>query len=125
MNMNRPHRNDQAPIARWLALIIGVALLLVGLSMRFAPAVWDGQRWMASDTFSKVGVVLLCMWMDWPAVEAIRKAPGGAILMIALTAVLMLFLYRPKTILFTGPFISLAIAMALLRGWWQRSSRGK
>lgn len=123
--MNRPHRNDQAPIARWLALIIGVALLLVGLSMRFAPAVWDGQRWMASDTFSKVGVVLLCMWMAWPAVEAIRKAPGGAILMIALTAVLMLFLYRPKTILFTGPFISLAIAMALLRGWWQRGSGGK
>ncbi|MEY2612921.1 MAG: hypothetical protein RL069_1733 [Planctomycetota bacterium] len=93
--------------------------------MRFAPAVWDGQRWMASDTFSKVGVVLLCMWMAWPAVEAIRKAPGGAILMIALTAVLMLFFYRPKTILFTGPFISLAIAIALLRGWWQRGSGGK
>ncbi|MFM2220077.1 MAG: hypothetical protein RL240_4395 [Planctomycetota bacterium] len=123
--MNRPLRHDEAPIARWLALIIGSVLLFIGLSMRFAPAVWDGQRWMASDTFSKVGVVLLCMWMAWPAVEAIRKAPGGAILMIALTAVLMLFFYRPKTILFTGPFISLAIAIALLRGWWQRGSGGK
>jgi hypothetical protein len=123
--MNRPLRQDEAPIARWLALIIGSVLLFIGLSMRFAPAVWDGQRWMASDTFSKVGVVLLCMWMAWPAVEAIRKAPGGAILMIALIAVLMLFFYRPKTILFTGPFISLAIAIALLRGWWQRGSRGK
>ena len=123
--MNRPLRHDEAPIARWLALIIGSVLLFIGLSMRFAPAVWDGQRWMASDTFSKVGVVLLCMWMAWPAVEAIRKAPGGAILMIALTTVLMLFFYRPKTILFTGPFMSLAIAIALLRGWWQRGSGGK
>ncbi len=120
MTLNRPNPPAEIPIARWLALIIGSALLLVGLSMRFAPAVWDGQRWMASDTLSKVGVVLLCMWLAWPAVEAIRRAPGGAILMIALTAVMLLFFYRPKTILFTGPFISVAIAIALLRGWWQR-----
>jgi hypothetical protein len=87
VRVNRPNPSAEIPIARWLALIVGSGLLLVGLSMRFAPAVWDGQRWMASDTFSKVGLVLF---------------------------------YRPKTILFTGPFISVAIAIALLRGWWQR-----
>jgi hypothetical protein len=37
--------------------------------MRFAPAIWDGQRWLATDTFSKVGLVLICMWLAWPAVK--------------------------------------------------------
>jgi hypothetical protein len=89
-----------------MALIFGIVLLSVGLSMRFAPAIWEGQRWLASDTFSKVGLVLVCMWLAWPAVEAIRKAPGGAMLMIACTMVLGLFVYRPKTIYITGPFIA-------------------
>jgi hypothetical protein len=91
--------------------------------MRFAPSVWDGQRWLASDTFSKVGLVLVCMWMSWPAVEAIRKAPGGAMLMIACAMVVGLFMYRPKTILFTGPFIAIAIALAMVRGWLQKNRR--
>ena len=44
------------PLPRWMALISGVVLLCMGLSMRFAPAIWDGQRWLATDTFSKVGL---------------------------------------------------------------------
>jgi len=113
--------NAPNPLSRWLALASGVVLLCLGLSMRFAPTVWDGQRWLASDTLSKVGLVLLCMWLAWPAVEAIRKAPGGALLMIACTMVIGLFIYRPKTIYLTGPFISVAIAIAMLRGWWQKN----
>lgn len=115
--------DPQNPLPRWLALISGIALLCVGLSMRFAPTLWDGQRWLASDTFSKVGLVLVCMWMAWPAVEAIRKAPGGAMLMIACSMVTALFMYRPKTIFFTGPFIAVAILIALVRGWLQRNRR--
>jgi|688.fasta_scaffold177268_3 hypothetical protein len=115
--------DQQNPLPRWLALISGIVLLCIGLSMRFAPAVWDGQRWLASDTFSKVGLVLVCMWMAWPAVEAIRKAPGGAILMIACAMVTALFMYRPKTIFITGPFIAVAILVALIRGWLQKNRR--
>jgi hypothetical protein len=115
--------DPQNSLPRSLALISGIVLLCIGLSMRFAPAVWDGQRWLASDTFSKVGLVLVCMWMGWPAVEAIRKAPGGALLMIACTMVTGLFMYRPKTIFFTGPFIAVAILVALIRGWLQRNGR--
>ncbi len=114
-------RDTQNPLPRWLALIFGIALLCIGLSMRFAPAVWDGQRWLASDTFSKVGLVLVCMWMAWPAIEAIRRAPGGAFLMIACTLVFGLFVYRPKTILITGPFIGVAIVAALVRGWLRKN----
>jgi hypothetical protein len=110
--------------ARTLALVFGAALVLAGLSMRVAPAVWDGQRWLASDTLSKVGLVLICMWLAWPALEAIRKAPGGAMLMIACTLAMGLFFYRPKTLYITGPFLAVAIAVAWLRGWLQRMRGG-
>jgi hypothetical protein len=108
------------PLPRWMALIAGVVLLCMGLSMRFAPAIWDGQRWLATDTFSKVGLVLICMWLAWPAVEAIRRAPGGTMLMIACTLVFGLFVYRPKTIFVTGPFIAVAVVTAMLRGWLRK-----
>ncbi|MEI8211393.1 MAG: hypothetical protein WCI02_04555 [Planctomycetota bacterium] len=107
--------------ARWLALVLGIGLTLAGLSMRMAPAIWDGQRWLASDTLSKVGLVLICMWLAWPGLEAIRKAPGGAMLMIACTFAMGLFFYRPKTIYITGPFLAVAIGVAFLRGWIQKS----
>lgn len=105
---------------RWLALASGVVLLVMGLSMRVAPAIWDGQRWLVSDTLSKVGLVLVCVWLAWPAVEAIRRAPGGAMLLIACTLVVGLFFYRPRTILITGPFLAIAIGLALVRGWIQK-----
>ena len=110
----------QNPLPRWLALIFGLVLLGAGLSMRFAPSLWDGQHWLASDTFSKVGLVLVCMWLAWPAVEAIRRAPGGTMLMIACTLVLGLFVYRPKSIWVTGPFIAVAIGTAMVRGWLRK-----
>lgn len=108
------------PLPRWMALISGVALLCTGLSMRFAPAIWDGQRPLATDTFSKVGLVLICMWLAWPTVEAIRRAPGGTMLMIACILVVGLFVYRSKTIWVTGPFIAVAVATAMVRGWLRK-----
>ena len=101
--------------ARWLALTLGVGLLLVGLSMRFAPVVWDGQRWLASDSIGKIGLMLLSMWVAWPGIEAIRRAPGGPVLLVACGFVFLLFLQRPKTLLFTGPFIAIAIGIEIGR----------
>jgi hypothetical protein len=100
-----------------LALSSGIVLLVLGLTMRIAPAVWDGQRWLASDTFSKVGLVLVCMWMAWPGLESLRRMPGGVGLLVACALVFCLFLYRPKTIYLTGPFLAVAIAIAYARSW--------
>lgn len=108
------------PAPRFLALVFGSALLLLGLSMRIAPQVWDGQRWLASDTLSKVGLVLIATWLAWPALESIRRTPGGATLLVACTAVFGLFLYRPKTLFLTGPFLAVAILVAYIRRWLAR-----
>lgn len=108
------------PTPRVLALVCGVVLLILGLTMRFAPEVWDGQRWLATDTLSKVGLFMVCVWMAWPVIESIRKTPGGAMLLVACTAVFGLFLYRPKTLMLTGPFLAVAIGIAYLRHWLGR-----
>lgn len=108
------------PSPRILALVLGIGLLMIGLTFRVAPTVWDGQRWLASDTLSKVGLLLLCMWLAWPAIESIRSTPGGALLLVACTAVFGLFLYRPRTLWLTGPFLAVAIAIAYLRRWLGR-----
>jgi hypothetical protein len=35
--------------------------------------------------------------------------------------VLGLFIYRPKTIYITGPFIAVAIAIAMVRSWLRKN----
>ena len=108
------------PTPRILALIIGLLFLGFGLSMRMSPQMWDGQRVLASEPLNKVGLTLLSVWLAWPAIESIRKTPGGAILLVACTASFGLFLFRPKTILFTAPFLAIAIAVAYARQWLSR-----
>jgi hypothetical protein len=63
------------------------------------------------------------MWLAWPVIESIRKTPGGAMLLVASTAVFGLFLYRPRTLLLTGPFLAIAIAAAYLRLWLGRTPK--
>ncbi|MFN6127269.1 MAG: hypothetical protein ACK6DC_00425 [Planctomycetota bacterium] len=111
------------PTPRVLALVLGIVFLGLGFSMRLAPQVWDGQRWLATDSLSKVGLFLVCMWLAWPVIESIRKTPGGAMLLVASTAVFGLFLYRPRTLLLTGPFLAIAVAVAYLRLWLGRTPK--
>lgn len=111
------------PTPRILALVIGLLFLGFGLSMRFSPQMWDGQRVLASEPMSKVGLTLLSVWLAWPAIESIRKIPGGAMLLVACTAAFGLFLFRPKTILFTAPFLAIAIAVAYMLQWRGRPPR--
>ncbi len=108
------------PTPRILALVLGLGFLGIGLSMRLSPQMWDGQRVLASEPLNKVGLVLLSIWLAWPAIESIRRTPGGAMLLIACTAAFGLFLFRPKTILFTGPFLAIGIALAYARQWLSR-----
>ncbi|MFN9605226.1 MAG: hypothetical protein ACK6A7_17500, partial [Planctomycetota bacterium] len=79
------------PTPRVLALVLGIVFLGLGFSMRLAPQGWDGQRWLATDSLSNVGLFLVCMGLAWPVIESIRKTPGGAMLLVASTAVFGLF----------------------------------
>ena len=102
---------------RWIALTLSIALIAISLALRLQPSLIPKGSALASDMFGKVGIVLMCVWLAWPALEALWRAPSGIALVMAALVVLVLFIYRPRTIYVTGPFIAIAAGLAILLGW--------
>ena len=102
---------------RWIALSLSIALIAISLALRLQPSLIPKGSALASDMFGKVGIVLMCVWLAWPALEALWRAPSGIALVMAALVVLVLFIYRPRTIYVTGPFIAIAAGLAILLGW--------
>ena len=124
----KPHsnaRNDKSKAGalsdvahvRWIALILSIVLIAVSLALRLQPSLIPKGSALASDMFGKVGIVLMCVWLAWPALEALWRAPSGIALVMASVVVLALFIYRPRTIYVTGPFLAIAAGLAILLGW--------
>jgi len=105
---------------RWVALFLAIGLMLVSLVLRMQPSMIPKSSALASDVFGKVGIVVMCVWLAWPAVEALWRAPSGMTLVVAVIFAIGLFVYRPKTIYITGPFLVVATALALLLGWLRK-----
>jgi hypothetical protein len=111
------------PHVRWMALIIAIALMALSLILRLQPSLLPKDSSLASDMVGKVGLVTLCMWLAWPTIEALWRAPGGVMLLVGALFVIGLFIYRPKTIWLTGPFLLVAIILAMIQGWLKTSRR--
>jgi cation transport ATPase len=121
-NRNNGQQNDLRHV-RWIALILSLGLMLISVILRVQPSLLPKGSDLASDAFGKVGIVLLCVWLAWPAIEIIWRAPSGAALVLASVVALGLFVYRPKTIYLTGPFLAIATVLALLLGWLRKLNR--
>ena len=102
---------------RWIALIISICLMAVSLLLRVQPSLIPKGSALASELLGKVGIVLICVWLAWPALEALWSAPSGIALVIASLFVFALFVYRPRTIFVTGPFLAVAAGLAIMLGW--------
>lgn len=105
------------PVIRWMTLIISIVLIVVAMAMRFQPAWFSSDPILASDVFAKVGIVLFCLWLAWPAIEMIGRAPSGTALIVGLIIAVFLFLFQRRTIYLTGPALGVAIGIAVLVGW--------
>lgn len=118
-------RNDQSKAGapselahvRWLSLAISIALIAISLALRLQPSLIPKGSALASEMFGKVGIVLMCVWLAWPVLETLWRAPSGIALVMASLVVLALFVYRPRTIYVTGPFLAIAAGLAILLGW--------
>jgi hypothetical protein len=108
---------------RWVALILAIGLLVASLVLKLQPSLLPKDSSLASELIGKVGVVTLCLWLAWPTIEALWKAPGGLAVVVASLFVFGLFVYRPKTIYLTGPFLAIAAVLALLAGWIRKNKR--
>jgi hypothetical protein len=64
-------RSPRSEIAkmRWLVLLAGLGLIALALVLRLQPSLLSKDSALASDMLGKVGIVFLCGWLAWPAIE--------------------------------------------------------
>ena len=108
---------------RWLVLAAGLGLMMFALVLKLQPSLLSKDTAIASDIFGKVGIVFMCMWLAWPGIEMIWRAPSGVALFISIAFSAGLFVYRPKTLWITGPFLAVAAVLAIFLGWIRNQKR--
>jgi hypothetical protein len=113
----------EATFVRWTMFGIAVFLLVVAFSLRMRPSLLPRDTLLMSDLLGKVGLVMLCAWIAWPALYTLWQSPGRLILFSIIAVAGILFLYRPKTLYFTGPFVAIAAILAVLTGWVRKNVR--
>jgi len=108
--------NERAHL-RWLILAAGLGLMLLAVALHFQPSLLPKDSALAADIFGKVGIVFMCTWLAWPGIEMLLRAPSGTILFIAIVFAAGLFVYKPKTLYITGPFLAVGVVLAIMLGW--------
>lgn len=117
-----PSRDEWAHV-RWLVLFAALGLMLFAIVLRLQPSILSKDTALASDLFGKVGIVFLCSWLAWPAIEMLWRAPSGVALFVAIAFAAGLSIYNRKTLAVTGPFLAVAAVVAVLLGWLRSSRR--
>ena len=108
---------------RWMVLAVSIGLMLFALVLRLQPSLLSKDTALASDLFGKVGIVFMCTWLAWPAIEMLWLAPSGMALFIAIVFAAGLSIYNRKTLYVTGPFLAVAAVLAILLGWVRNQKR--
>lgn len=108
---------------RWMVLAVSIGLMLFAVVLRLQPSLLSKDTALASDLFGKVGIVFLCTWLAWPAIEMLWRAPSGMALFIAIVFAAGLSIYNRKTLYVTGPFLAIAAVLAILLGWIRNQNR--
>ena len=108
---------------RWMVLAVSIGLMLFAVVLRLQPSLLSKDTALASDLFGKVGIVFMCTWLAWPAIEMLWRAPSGMALFIAIVFAAGLSIYNRKTLYITGPFLAVAAVLAILLGWVRNQNR--
>ena len=95
-------------------------LIFASFFLKLEPSILPKGSAAASELLAKVGLVFVCAWVAWPAIAAVKQAPGGMLVLVGGFATVMLFVMRPRTIYLTGPFILIAAILAIIVGWIRR-----
>jgi hypothetical protein len=115
-----PEQDASVVIFRWGMLVVGALLVIASLILKMEPSLLPKGSAAASELLAKVGLVFISAWIAWPAIAAVKQAPGGMLVLVGGFATVMLFVMRPRTIYLTGPFILIAAVLAILVGWLRR-----
>ena len=118
----QPPPSEMANV-RWLVLVAALGLMAFAMVLRIQPSILTKDTALASDLFGKVGIVFMCAWLAWPAIEMLWRAPSGMVLFFAILFAAGLSIYNRKTLYVTGPFLAIAAVLAILVGRLRNQKR--
>lgn len=121
---NFPSMEDEA-FQRRLALVVSVTFAILGFAAQWIPGVDEGpSRWI-SGMFWKLAIVIGAVWLAFPQIQRIQRLPFGSTIMGGALTTALIFLIRPKAVLYVLPVIIAAVIAMVLLGWFSRGSRKK
>ncbi len=119
----KPRARPPEPID-WQRHFIGVAAIILGvlaLVSRFGLGLSDiGAVW-AMGTFGKVSMVLGLAWLAWPQLLLLKKLPGGGIAIASVLICIVVFIARPKLLLYFVPLLGSITVLFGAIAWIQRN----
>lgn len=99
------------------AIVLGILALIAGYGLVLSDV---GAIW-AMGTFGKVSMVLALAWLAWPQLLLLKKMPGGGIAIASVLICIVVFIARPKLLLYVVPLLALITILFGAITWVQRN----
>jgi hypothetical protein len=111
------------PTYRWQRFLCGIlAVLFAGLAlMGQLPLGWSENTslWLAG-TFGKLSIVLAMVWLAWPQLMWIQASPGGSLALAAVAVAAVIFVAKPRLLLYVVPWLVGGTLLLWGLAWLQR-----
>jgi len=108
---------------RWGMFTVGSVLVALSLLLKWQPSLLPSGTDAVMDLTARVGLICLASWLAWPVFIAVKKAPGGAILIIGIFFTAFMFIVRKQSIYILGPYMAIAIVAAMILGWLRKQKK--
>ncbi|MCU0711996.1 MAG: hypothetical protein MUC43_08045 [Pirellula sp.] len=114
---------SSANFVRWGMFVIGATLISLSLLLKWQPSLLPRGTDSAIDVSARVGLICLASWLAWPVFAALRRAPGGILLIVGVFFTAIMFTIRKQSIYILGPYMAIAIIAAIILGWIRKNKK--
>lgn len=99
-----------------LAIILGIVAVLGRIQIGFSESagIW------ASGVFGKVAILLAVSWLAWPQLMWLKQSPSGSSALLAFVIAGVVFVARPRLLLYAIPILIGGLGILLTLTWFQR-----
>ncbi len=101
--------------------IIAIVLGLLALLAKFGLGFSDNAGTWVTGTFGKVSFVLAMAWLAWPQLMALKDLPGGGVAIASVLVGMVVFIARPKLLLYLVPILIAITVLFIAITWIQRN----
>ncbi len=112
------------PTFDWQRLFVGLTAIGLGLFavlVRYGTSTSEAGGAWAFGTFGKVALVLALAWLAWPQLLWLKNLPGGGAAITVVLVGALVFISRPKLLLyFVPPLVGIGSLFVLIT-WIQRN----